>query len=97
MKQIPNKLFVINAAGKAEPVSVAKLLLQALNTPPQGGFDLATIRARNRVSVVAESVDDGGTISLEDADFQTAKEAVAATKWSIREPFIVEFSELFGL
>ena len=93
MKTIPNITF----DAKPEPVSVAKLLETCLATPPQQGFDFATIRARQRVQDVLDKVTDGGEIQLEDADFQTAKDAVAVTRWVRPDKHLLSFAELFGL
>lgn len=96
MKSIPNKAFT---TPDGSVVTVAQLLETSLSSPPPEGFDFATMRARLRVSAVLEThkVIDGGVIELEDADYQTAQEAIKKTRWVRYSKHLVEFGELFGL
>lgn len=95
MKSVPNATFALKNDG--ENATVASLLTLCLNNAPLGGFDFATMRARNRVAVVLEALEDGDTIDLEDADHKTAVEAVRQMKWGVAHPDMLKFAELFGL
>jgi hypothetical protein len=90
MKEIANKQFT-------EIESTATLLQVCLNFPPQGGFDLATIRARNKVADAAEKARPGDTIALEDADFATAQAAIKQVRWGKPDRYLIQFAEQFGL
>ena len=97
MKSIPNKAFT---TPDGSVVTVAQLLETSLSSPPPEGFDFATMRARLRVSAVLDAPRSGpvgGDIELEDADYQTAQEAIKKTRWVRYSKHLVEFGELFGL
>ena len=96
MKNIPNLQLSI-VSEKNLPYTAKGLLSLCLNNTPPGGFDLATMRARNRVADAIEKVEEGGTINLEDADFAAAQDAVRQMKWSGMHKDIVKFAELFGV
>ncbi len=95
MKTVPNPTFSIPLPG-GKNATAKDLLLLCIDNQPQGGFDLATQRARNRVAAVLEKTEDGAEIALEDADYATAQDAVKAMRWSGRHADIVKFAELFG-
>ncbi len=95
MKTVPNPTFTIPLAG-GKNATAKDLLLLCIDHQPQGGFDLATQRARNRVAAVLEKTTEGAEIVLEDADHTTAQEAVKAMRWAGRHADIVKFAELFG-
>lgn len=90
MKEIPVKSF-------NEKDSTVTLLLVCLNTPPAGGFDFATIRARNRIADAVEKLQPGEIIKLEDSDYSMAQEAIKATRWVVRNKELLQFGEAFGL
>lgn len=96
MKSIANKEFSVS---DGKTVTVAELLESCLSSPPTGGFDFATMRARLRVSSAMEPYKNvaGVDIQLEDADYATAVEAIKSTRWARYEKYLVEFGELFGL
>lgn len=98
MKNIPNRTFTIKLAENSDKLATtASLLALTLNSPPQGGFDLATMRARARVQDALATVRDGGEITLEDADHTTARACVESFKWGALHADIVKFAEQFGL
>jgi hypothetical protein len=98
MKNIPNLQLTLKAnPGDSAPADAATLLKLVLANPPQGGFDLAAMRARNRVLDVLEKTTAGGTIDLEDADYATARNCVEQYRWGGNHPDILKFAELFGL
>lgn len=90
MKTIPNLRFT-------EIDTTATMLLACLNFPPQGGFDLATIRARTKIADIAEKVRPDETIVLEDADFVTAQIAIKQVRWSKLDRYVIRFAEQFEL
>jgi len=94
MKTTPNVTFVMKIDGKN--ATTASLLGHCLAHPPQGGFDFATMRARNRVSEVIEKVKAGGEIKLEDTDHAAAVEAVKNMKWGVAHKELLKFGALFG-
>lgn len=96
MKTIANTQTTI-PAGEGRTLTVADLLKAALNQTPQGGFDLATMRARLRVAEAADKAKPGEGIALEPADYHTAKQAVAAMRWGAMHPDILTFSEAFEI
>lgn len=101
MKTLLNLQFTIpvaiDPAGSSRPGSTASILALTLNAPPQGGFDFAAMRARKRVADAIEKVAPGDEISLEDADFQTAKSCVENYRWGGNHPDLIKFAEQFGL
>ena len=50
-----------------------------------------------RIRRACRAAEAGSALNLEDADFTTAKDAVAAMSWAVMSPGIVQFCELFGL
>lgn len=90
MKQIPNRRYT-------EVDTTATMLLVCLNFPPQGGFDLATIRARIKVADIAEKVKPEEMIVLEDADFATVQAAIKQVRWSKPDRYVLLFAEQFEL
>lgn len=96
MKEIPNTTFTIRVS-ESKQHTTASMLMLCLNNPPQGGFDLATMRARNRVADVVEKTPDGGEIKLEDSDYATAQDSIRGMRWGAAHKDILKFSELFGL
>ncbi len=99
MKNIPNPTFSIplTVGPNAKNATAKDLLLAAVDQSPQGGFDLATQRARNRVAAKLEGLADGAEIELEDSDYATAQEAVKAWRSGIRHKDIEQFYSLFGV
>jgi hypothetical protein len=98
MKNIPNLQFTIKTDPAAKkPATAADLLKITLTQTPQGGFDFATMRARNRLADALDKVKAGGDIRLEDADFVTAKQCVGSYRWAACHPDLLKFAALFGL
>lgn len=96
MKTVPNPTFTIKLAGD-KSATAKDLLLLCIDFQPQGGFDLATQRARNRVADVLEKTAEGAEIALEDADYAVAQDAIKGMKWGGRHKDIPRFAELFGV
>lgn len=78
------------------PASAKDLLLLCIDHQPQGGFDLPTQRARNRIADALEKLEAGVAISLEDADYTVAQDAIKGMRWGARHNDIPRFAELFG-
>lgn len=105
MKKLPNVQYTAaipaaeSPSGKEVPAeTTVTFLVLALNVPPPGGaFTPALMRARNRVEDAVAKVKVGGMIELEDADLETAREAVKNVQWGRRDRNILKFVELFGL
>jgi hypothetical protein len=98
MKHIPNQQTNIPLHPKPGHATFADLIRDSLDFPPaSGGFTPAVMRARDRVEKALADVEPGGVIDLEDADFETAKRALADTGWRIRSPFLIALFDLFGL
>ncbi len=94
MKTTPNVTFAMKIDGKN--ATTVSLLGLCLAHPPQGGFDFATMRSRNRVAEACEKVKAGGEIKLEDTDHATAIEAVKSMKWGVSHKELLKFGDLFG-
>ena len=95
MKTIPNTIVPIRKS-ETEPESrFSDLAKFALNQTPQGGFDLATIRARLKVVDKCDSAQE--TIELEDAEFETLRVAVQAARWPWGHASLVQFAATLGL
>lgn len=90
MKEIPNRQFT-------ETVSTASLLTVCLNDPGKEGFDLALLRARERVAKAIEGLKSGDVIKLEDADYLTAQNSIKGVRWATRDKHLLAFAEQFAL
>lgn len=99
MKNIPNPTFSIpfTVGPNGRNATAKDLLLAAVDQSPQGGFDLATQRARNRIADKLEKTADGAEIELEDSDYASAQEAIKAWRSGIRHKDIEQFYALFGI
>lgn len=99
MKTIPNELLLDTPPSahnaKGHKLFVKDLILNALDMPPQGGFNRQNIKARARVEDAMKSIEAGDEIFLEDADYQTAKECIDSCGWASRGPHMVRLFELF--
>jgi hypothetical protein len=97
MKDINNKFATIQINGSDKVFTVADLLKEAVNVIPKDGLTPDLIQKRLRVLQVVNAAKDQNftTLSFEDADFKTACECVAAMRWGVIDPFIIEFCELF--
>ena len=99
MKSIENKTYTIDTA----KLTTADLLNAAIAQSPFNahgqamGFDFALNRARGRVADVLEKLKLGEPIQLEDADYQTAVDAVRLVRWNRQHKVYDEFSKQFGL
>jgi len=104
MKTIPNLKFAVTFSDRPNTVETVKsllvLCLDSVPMPssdnPQGGFTYAIMRARNKVFDALDKVKDGDKIVLEDADFETAKKAVADRRWMKIHQDLTKFADLFG-
>ena len=97
MKNIPNVQTDLPPFAKAaNPPTYADLLKTCLDFSPQG-FTVDLMRKRLRVSKAIEGVKAGDEITLEDADYVTAQEAVKAVIWVGCHPAYVKFAEDFGV
>ena len=97
MKSIPNvqtSLPPIKQGGK--PSTYADLLHTCLESN-QGGFTIELMRKRDRVMKAIEKVKSGDVMKLEDADYETARDAIKSMTWAINHPAIIAFAEAFGL
>ena len=97
MKDINNKFATIQINGSEKTFTVADLLKEAVNVIPKDGLTPDLIQKRLRVLKVINQAKDENlqTLSFEDADFKTASECVAAMRWGVIDPFIIEFCDLF--
>lgn len=96
MKTVPNPTFTIKLPDGKE-ATAKDLLLLCVDFPPQGGFDQATQRARNRVAAILEKTEAGAELSFEDADYTVAQDAVKLMRWNARHYDFDKFSTLFGV
>lgn len=87
MKTITNKKTELKTADGN--MNRGDLLIIALEHPPQGGFTTSLMKARLTVQDKIEAAKDGD-IKLENAEFNTLKEAFAASKWLSMHKDIVE-------
>lgn len=62
-----------------------------LNQAPAGGWDMETMKKRNRIEDIIEK--SGKTIELEDHDHATLLPLVKAMKWGMKHKDIVSFGE----
>lgn len=107
MKKIPILNFSLRADKDAtKPATTVELLRLTLGQPPgasmgnpHGGFDFATIRARNRVADVLDGLKPGASeIKFEDADYATAVQCVKDYRgWQMLHKEIEQFAAQFGL
>lgn len=95
MKEIPNKITPLPKPNGQ--ICFADLIKSALDVPPQCGFTPSVMRARARVDEALSKSEPGGLIKLEDADFETAKQAVGSCPWQIRSSDLLELFTLLGL
>lgn len=80
--------------GQTVEMTTDQLIIAALDNPPEKGFSVSDIRARNRV---ADALKNAAAfhVSLEDADYQTLKKCVLEMRWAVRSEFIAEFIDQF--
>lgn len=98
MKTVPNRITGLPPVKEGgSPPTYADLLKTALDFPPQGGFDLTTLRTRSRIDKALADVEPGDEIKLEDADYTAAQECIKAVRWNGRSPEITAFAESFGV
>lgn len=96
MKTIPNVTYTLKL-DQERYGTTASLLSICIKNPPPGGFDLAEMRARNRIADVVEKTPERESIFLEDADYSTAARAVGLMRWGQYHPDLLAFGKLFGL
>ena len=97
MRSVNNKFATLQINGEAKTLTVADLLKEAVNVVPEKGFTVSDIQSRLKVlSVINTAKENNDTaLSFEDADFKIACDCVAAMRWAVLDPFIIEFSEMF--
>lgn len=76
-----------------EKLTYPNLMVQALDTPPPGGFDRATSRDRNKVvAKIEEAVEDKKeSVELEDAEMAVLYQAVMDWHIGVRHPGFDKF------
>lgn len=94
MIKITNTTVDIPKSPDCPTSRLSDLALYAVNQAPQGGFDLATIRARLRLMDALNQAE--GEIALEDADAATLRLAVATCRWPWSHPAVVELANHVG-
>ena len=97
MKNVNNKFATIQINEENKTFTVADLLKEAVNVIPKDGLTSELIQKRLRVMAVVNQAkeENAATLTFEDADFKTAVECVAAMRWAVIDPFIIEFCDLF--
>lgn len=97
MKNIQNKLATLTINGTDKTIQVADLLNDAMNLIPKEGLTPADIQKRLRVLAIVDKAkaENLTTLEMEDADFKTACDCVAAMRWALVDPFIIEFTDMF--
>jgi len=78
---------------KTEKLTYPSLMVQALDTPPQGGFDRATSRDRNKTAIKIEEAvkDKKESVELEDAEMSVLYQAVMDWRIAFRHPGFDKF------
>jgi hypothetical protein len=76
-------------------VTTKFLIMHCLNTIPKDGFDLKTLRERNRIVDILESVEPLGVLQLEKHDYEILQACVRSARWSVRSKFLEDFLEQF--
>lgn len=97
MKTIKNIVTKIQKSDKEPTSSYADFARFALMQQPSGGFDLPTIRARNRVLNVLDKEEKSESFDLEDADFETLRIAVGQARWPWVNVEVDEFAKTLSL
>jgi hypothetical protein len=91
MKTISNKTTELTAASGEGKATYAELIKICLDNPPKEGFDLKSLRDRNRIEDALTKAN--GTIKLEDADAENLKPIVESMRWGARHKDIMLFCE----
>ena len=78
---------------RTEKLTYPDLMIQALDSPPEGGFDRDTSRIRNKVAVkIQEAVkDEKESVELEDAEMATLYQSVISWHIAVRHPGFDKF------
>ena len=98
MKEIPQVQFTLKRDGAdATGHTTVSMLKYCLDFPPQGGFTPSILRERARIDAACDSIEVGGMLKLEDADFAVARKCVEEARWSLRHPDLLKFFALWGL
>jgi hypothetical protein len=95
MKTIPNETTDLPKSPTEPTSTTGDIIMFALNQSPQGGYDLATLRARSRVAAVIDKSTE--TLSFEDADLETVKAAVRACRWPWRHASVLKLADDLGI
>lgn len=80
-----------------QEVTAFDILQNAVNTPPQGGFDAKTMAQACKVLALLDQHKGDSFINLEDADFDFCKEALQRARFNIPAPFILDVLKQFGV
>lgn len=91
------KTVSIRKHGKNPNLNTKNLIISALENPTEGGFSVTEMRNRLKVMDKVDALNEESTVlELEDAEFETVKNAVKQVKWAILDKFIVEFDDSFN-
>lgn len=91
------KTVSIRKHGKNPNLNTKNLIISALENPTEGGFSVTEMRNRLKVMDKVDALNEESTVlELEDAEFETVKNAVKQVKWAILDKFIVEFEDSFN-
>jgi hypothetical protein len=90
-KTLQLKKGTANLNGQEKNISTAQLVRAVLDHPPKEGFTFEDLKKRQRIDAALDAAGEGDTLHLEDADFQTLKEAALAMRWIWRADFILDF------
>jgi hypothetical protein len=86
--------FELDLGGRKVPMTAKALVSQCLDSAPEGGFTVSTMRERQRVADVVDELEDGaGVLELEDQDAQTLLKCVQSMKWAIRHKSFIDFED----
>jgi hypothetical protein len=80
----------------AEPITPVKLMLAALDTPPEGrtGFTPAEIRARMRIASLLEKAEGRTYVDLDPRDYTQLKALYAITPWAVRHQVFLDMEDV---
>lgn len=78
-------------------ITAFDIITNAVNTPPQGGFDAKTMSQACKIIALLDQHKGDSFIDLEDADFDFCKEALQRARFNIPAPFILETLKQFGV
>ena len=84
-----------------EGVTTLTFLKTCVDSTPNGGLDLPTLRARLKVSDVIEAAEKSAPpateLVFEDAVYETAQESIKQTRWIKPDANVASFAKSFGV